>query len=258
MLNTITERCFHHLLFSIVLYSSYNWKKVVDCFICIRLYLIYIKIKHISLSLCCAYFAGNLDLGKKDIIFLIDGSDNTGTAGIAHIRDFILNIVKQLNVQPDQVRVGVVQYADRVKTEFSLITHNNKPAVVSAIQRLRQIGGRSSNLADAIEYVMQNELKPAAGVRLADASQHLVVLTGGRSPQDVSIYGPLLKGARVNCIGVGTAGAEKRQLTQIATTKDDVLEVSDFPGLPTIRQGVIDRLSGTIPVETPTDPCKLL
>ncbi|XP_074514579.1 collagen alpha-3(VI) chain isoform X4 [Sebastes fasciatus] len=197
---------------------------------------------------------GNLDLGKKDIIFLIDGSDNTGTAGIAHIRDFILNIVKQLNVQPDQVRVGVVQYADRVETEFSLITHNNKPAVVSAIQRLRQIGGRSSNLADAIEYVMQNELKPAAGVRLADASQHLVVLTGGRSPQDVSIYGPLLKGARVNCIGVGTAGAEKRQLTQIATTKDDVLEVSDFPGLPTIRQGVIDRLSGTIPVETPTDP----
>ncbi|XP_037646177.1 collagen alpha-3(VI) chain isoform X3 [Sebastes umbrosus] len=197
---------------------------------------------------------GNLDLGKKDIIFLIDGSDNTGTAGIAHIRDFILNIVKQLDVQLDQVRVGVVQYADRVKTEFSLITHNNKPAVVSAIQRLRQIGGRSSNLADAIEYVMQNELKPAAGVRLADASQHLVVLTGGRSPQDVSIYGPLLKGARVNCIGVGAAGAEKRQLTQIATTEDDVLEVSDFPGLPTIRQGVIDRLSGTIPVEPPTDP----
>ncbi|XP_068429109.1 collagen alpha-3(VI) chain-like [Clinocottus analis] len=195
---------------------------------------------------------GNLNLGRKDIIFLIDGSDSTGAAGIAHIRDFILNIVKQLDVQPDQVRVGVVQYSDNVKTEFSLNSHNNKPAVVSAIKRLRQMGGRSSDLADAIEYVIQNELKPAAGVR-QEASQHLVVLTGGRSPQDVSIYGPLLKGSRVNCIGVGAANADPRQLTQIATTSADVLQVPDFPGLSAIRQGVIDRLSGTIPEEPPTD-----
>ncbi|XP_054470891.1 collagen alpha-3(VI) chain isoform X2 [Anoplopoma fimbria] len=196
--------------------------------------------------------SGDLDLGRKDIIFLIDGSDNTGAAGVAHIRDFILNIVQQLKVQPDQVRVGVVQYADKVKTEFSLKSHNNKPAVVSAIKRLRQMGGRSSDLANAIEYVIQNELKPAAGVR-QEASQHLVVLTGGRSPQDVSIYGPLLKGKRINCIGVGAANADKKQLTQIATTSADVLQVPEFNGLPAIQQGVIDRLSGTIPEEPPTD-----
>lgn len=156
-------------------------------------------------------------------------------------------------MQPDQVRVAVVQYADRVKTEFSLNSHNNKPAVISAIKRLRQMGGRSSDLADGIEYVIQNELKPSAGVRLAEASQHLVVLTGGRSPQDVSIYGPLLKGSRVNCIGVGAAGADTRQLTQIATTTDDVLQVPAFPGLPSVQRKVIDRLSGTIPKEPPTD-----
>ncbi len=204
------------------------------------------------------YFVGNLDLGRKDIIFLIDGSDNTGATGIAHIRDFIHNIVQQLDVQPDQVRVAVVQYADKVKTEFSLNSHNNKPAVISAIKRLRQMGGRSSDLADAIEYVIKNELKPSAGVRPTEASQHLVVLTGGRSPQDVSIYGPLLKGSRINCIGVGAGGADTRQLNQIATTADDVLQVPAFPGLPAIQRKVIDRLSGTIPEELPTatDPSK--
>lgn len=218
------------------------------------------KIKHNSISFCCTYFAGNLNLGKKDIIFLIDGSDNTGVGGIAHIRDFILNIVQQLDVQPDQVRVAVVQYADRVKTEFSLNSHNNKPAVISAIKRLRQMTGRSSDLADAIEYVIQNELKPSSGVRLAEASQHLVVLTGGRSPQDVSSYGPLLKGSRVNCIGVGAGGANTKQLAQIATSPDDVLQVPTFPGLPAIRERVIARLRGTIPEEPTTDPdfpCKL-
>ncbi|XP_040004074.1 collagen alpha-3(VI) chain-like isoform X3 [Xiphias gladius] len=189
---------------------------------------------------------------RKDIIFLIDGSDNTGAAGIAHIRDFILNIVQQLNVQPDQVRVAVVQYADKVKTEFSLNSHNNKPAVISAIKRLRQMGGRSSDLADAINYVMRNELKSSAGVRLAEASQHLVVLTGGRSPQDVSIYGPLLKGSRVNCIGIGAGGADTRQLNQIARTSEDVLQVTTFPDLPTIKERFIARLRGTI-LEEPTN-----
>ncbi|CAK6973621.1 collagen alpha-3(VI) chain [Scomber scombrus] len=193
------------------------------------------------------------NLGRKDIIFLIDGSDNTGPDGIAHIRDFIVNTVQQLDVQPDQVRVAVVQYADKVKTEFSLNSHNNKPAVISAIKRLRQRGGRSSDLADAIEYVIQNELKPAAGVRMAEASQHLVVLTGGRSRQDVSIYGPLLKGSRVNCIGIGAGGADARQLTQISTTSEDVLQVPTFPGLPAIKERFIARLSGTIPDELPTD-----
>ncbi|XP_054871199.1 uncharacterized protein col6a3 isoform X6 [Amphiprion ocellaris] len=196
---------------------------------------------------------GNLDLGRKDIIFLIDGSDNTGPAGIAHIRDFILNIIQQLDVQPDQVRVAVVQYADRVKTEFSLNSHNNKPAVISAIKRLRQMGGRSSELANAIEYVIQNELKPSAGFRPSEASQHLVVLTGGRSPQDVSIYGPLLKGSRVNCIGIGAGGADTKQLSQITTTQEDVLQVPTFPGLKTIKDRFIARLRGSITDIIPPD-----
>uniref|UniRef100_A0A3Q3IUK5 Collagen, type VI, alpha 3 n=1 Tax=Monopterus albus TaxID=43700 RepID=A0A3Q3IUK5_MONAL len=191
-----------------------------------------------------------LNLGKKDIIFLVDGSDNTGPSGIAHIRDFILSIVQRLDVQPDQVRVAVVQYADRFKTDFSLKSHNNKAAVISAIKRLRQMGGRSSHLADAINYVTENELKPSAGARPTEASQHLVVLTGGRSAQDVSIYGPLLKGSGVNCIGIGTSGADMRQLALIATTPDDVLQVPTFPGLPLVQEMTIARLSGRIVVPT--------
>lgn len=191
--------------------------------------------------------AGTINIGKRDILFLIDGSDNTGAAGIAHIRDFILSIIQQLNVQPDQVRVGVVQYADDVKSEFSLNSHNNKQAVISAIRRLRLMGGRPPNLANAIDFVIKNELKPSAGVRLAEASQHLVVLTGERSPQDVVNYGTVLRDSQVKCIGVGAGGTNTRQLTQIATTPDDVLQVPTFPGLPAIRDRFITRLSGSFP-----------
>ncbi|XP_047671219.1 uncharacterized protein col6a3 isoform X4 [Tachysurus fulvidraco] len=195
-----------------------------------------------------------LQIGRKDIVFLIDGSDNVGQIGIAHIRDFILKIVQQLNVHPDQVRVAVVQYAERPKTEFSLISHDNKKAVISSIKRLRQIGGRGGNLADAIQYVIDKELKESAGARLDKASQHLVVLTGGKSTSDVSLYGPVLKKSQVKCIGIGAGAADSRQLREIATTPDDVFQVSTFPALPDIENQFIARLSGTVVFATTLPP----
>uniref|UniRef100_A0A669ELY4 Collagen type VI alpha 3 chain n=1 Tax=Oreochromis niloticus TaxID=8128 RepID=A0A669ELY4_ORENI len=196
-----------------------------------------------------------LDLGKKDIIFLIDGSDNTDSEGIAHIRDFILKIVEQLDVQPNKIRVALVQYADKIKTEFSLSSHNNKAAVVSAIRRLRQMGGRSSDLADAIDHVLRVELTSFSGARPTEASQHLVVLTGGRSPQDVSLYGTLLRNSGVNCIGIGADRADKSQLMSISKSQDDVIQVSRFSNLPTIKEKFINRLRevvNTSQVDTPT------
>uniref|UniRef100_H2T3W1 Collagen, type VI, alpha 3 n=1 Tax=Takifugu rubripes TaxID=31033 RepID=H2T3W1_TAKRU len=217
------------------------------------------SVKTISAADISSYVRPTIDFGKKDIVFLVDGSKTTDVSGIANIRDFILSVVQQLDVQPDQVRVAIVQYSDKVKTEFSLNSHNNKQAVISAIKRLRLMGGQSSDLGDALKYVTENEFKPSSGSRQFDASQHLIVITGGRSPQDVSIYGPLLKSSQVNCIGVGAAGANTKQLVQLATSPEDVLQVPTFSGLPQIRERLITRLNGTIPVlpspdyEQPTD-----
>lgn len=209
--------------------------------------------KFISKCIHFCFLSVPLSLGRKDIIFLIDGSDSVGQSGVAHVRDFILKVVDQLDVRPDQVRVALVQYGERPQTEFSLNSHDNKQSVISAIKRLRHMGGRGADLAEAIKYVIQNELQATAGVRLAQASQHLVVLTGGRSTSDVSIYGPILKGSRINCIGIGAENADPRQLEQISTTSDDVLKVATFPNLPNIQSKFIARLNGTIIEDLPTE-----
>lgn len=192
------------------------------------------------------------NLGKKDIIFLIDGSDSVGRDGIAHIRDFMIQVLQQLDIGPNQIQVAVVQYSRTQKTEFSLNTHSNKRAVINAVRRLRQMGGSVVNLAEAIDYVVRKELKAANGARM-DASQHLVVLTGGRSQTDVSKYGDLLRRTNVNCIGIGAKNADGRQLAEIATSSEDVLQVSDFPNLPGIQDKFIARLSGTA-LPGPTEP----
>ncbi|TRZ02736.1 hypothetical protein DNTS_005421 [Danionella cerebrum] len=194
-----------------------------------------------------------VNLGRKDIIFLVDGSYGVGESGIAHIRDFILRVVAQLDVHPDKVRVALVQYSKNTHTEFSLNSHDNKQSVISAIKRLRSMGTPGSNLGDAIKYVLQNELQASAGARLAQASQHLVVLMGEKSVSDVSRYGQILKGSRVHCIGIGAQNADSRQLAQIASSSDDVLQVVTFPNLPNIERKLIARLSGTIAEEPPTE-----
>lgn len=213
--------------------------------------------KFISKCIHFCFLSVPLSLGRKDIIFLIDGSDSVGQIGVAHIRDFILKVVGQLDVRPDQVRVALVQYGERPKTEFSLNSHDDKRSVISAIKRLRHMGGRGADLAEAIKYVIRNELQASAGVRLEEASQHLVVLTGGRSTSDVSTYGPILKSSHVNCIGIGAENADPRQLAQITTTADDVLQVPAFPNLSNIQNTFITRLNRTIkkeiPTPTPTD-----
>ncbi|XP_069052885.1 collagen alpha-3(VI) chain isoform X1 [Lepisosteus oculatus] len=184
-------------------------------------------------------------LGKKDIVFLIDGSDSVGADGIAHIRDFILKVLRQLDIASDKIRIAVVQYSSRQNTEFSLNTFSRKNDVISAVRKLRPIGGPTANLAKALDFVIRTELKAATGVRTADASQHLVVLTGGKSPSDVSIYGPMLRNINIGCIGIGTSTADTRQLSQIATTPEDVLKVQNFPGLSNIQDKFLARLSDT-------------
>uniref|UniRef100_A0A3P9LKN5 VWFA domain-containing protein n=1 Tax=Oryzias latipes TaxID=8090 RepID=A0A3P9LKN5_ORYLA len=196
---------------------------------------------------------------EKDIVFLIDGSASTGPTGFAHVRDFLLKIVQQLNVQPDQVRVGVVQYADRVMTEFLLNSHNNKAAVINAIQRLRNIGGCSSELPDAIDYIMENEFQPFAVARPAVATQHLVIITAGRSTKDFHQYGQLLKSTQINSIAIG-AGRGNTQLIQIASTPKDFIPILLLPDLQTqeVFQHFIARLTGLTPVTLSDNetPCK--
>uniref|UniRef100_W5MBY0 Collagen type VI alpha 3 chain n=1 Tax=Lepisosteus oculatus TaxID=7918 RepID=W5MBY0_LEPOC len=187
----------------------------------------------------------DIGLGKKDIVFLIDGSDSVGADGIAHIRDFILKVLRQLDIASDKIRIAVVQYSSRQNTEFSLNTFSRKNDVISAVRKLRPIGGPTANLAKALDFVIRTELKAATGVRTADASQHLVVLTGGKSPSDVSIYGPMLRNINIGCIGIGTSTADTRQLSQIATTPEDVLKVQNFPGLSNIQDKFLARLSDT-------------
>uniref|UniRef100_A0A674IQR2 VWFA domain-containing protein n=1 Tax=Terrapene triunguis TaxID=2587831 RepID=A0A674IQR2_9SAUR len=182
----------------------------------------------------------DLDGDKKDVIFLIDSSDGVRADGLAHIRDFIIRIVQQLDVGPNKVRIGVAQFSNTVFEEFLLKQHKTKDAVLQAIRRLRLKGGSPLNVGNALDYVVKNYFIRSAGSRIEDGvPQHLVLLLGGRSQDDVTRPSALIASTGVKILGVGARNADGTQLQRITNDPRLAFIIRDFTALPTIEKRFI-------------------
>uniref|UniRef100_A0A8C3P8G7 Collagen type VI alpha 3 chain n=1 Tax=Chrysemys picta bellii TaxID=8478 RepID=A0A8C3P8G7_CHRPI len=182
----------------------------------------------------------DLDGDKKDIIFLIDSSDGVRADGLAHIRDFIFRIVQQLDVGPDKVRIGVAQFSNTVFEEFLLKQHKTKEAVLQAIRRLRLKGGSPLNVGNALDYVVKNYFIRSAGSRIEDGvPQHLVLLLGGRSQDDVTRPSALIASTGVKILGVGARNVDGTQLQRITNDPRLAFIIKDFRALPDIEKRFI-------------------
>ncbi|XP_044888095.1 collagen alpha-3(VI) chain isoform X2 [Mauremys mutica] len=181
-----------------------------------------------------------LDGDKKDVIFLIDSSDSVRIEGLAHIRDFIIRIVQQLDVGPNKVRIGVAQFSNTVFPEFLLKQHKTKDAVLQAIRRLRLRGGAPLNVGAALDYVVKNYFIKSAGSRIEDrVPQHLVLLLGGRSQDDVTRPSALIASTGVKILGVGARNADSTQLQRITNDPRLAFIIRDFTALPSIEKRFI-------------------
>ncbi|KAM9630203.1 collagen alpha-3(VI) chain isoform 12-T12 [Morphnus guianensis] len=191
---------------------------------------------------------------EKDIVFLIDSSDSVRPDGLAHIRDFISRIVQQLEVGPNKVRIGMVQFSNNVFPEFYLKTHKSKNAVLQAIRRLRLRGGSPVNAGKALDYVVKNYFIKSAGSRIEDGvPQHLIVILGDRSQDDVNRPANVIVSTNIKPLGVGARNVDRDQLQIITNDPERVLVVQDFTGLPTLEKKVQSILE-ELPIPTTETP----
>src|SRR4029434_8933104 len=118
---------------------------------------------------------------RKDVVFLLDGSDYTRNAFPA-MKDFVQRVVEKLNVMENRDRVSVVQYSRDPEAHFYLNTYTTKEEVLEAVRALRHKGGRPLNTGAALQYVRENVFTASSGSRrLEGVPQILILLSGGRS-----------------------------------------------------------------------------
>ncbi|XP_026534802.1 collagen alpha-3(VI) chain [Notechis scutatus] len=197
----------------------------------------------------------DIDSEAMDIVFLVDSSDDVRPDGLAHIRDFIYRIVQKLDIQPNKVRIAVVQFSNEVFPEFDLKTYRTKESVLQSIRRLRHKGGSPLNVGKALDHVMKTLFIRSAGSRREDGiPQHLILLLGGRSQDDISRPTILVQNSGIRILGIGTRQVDSVELQRITNNPQTAIIVRDFTELPAIEKRVraaIDTVQP--PTELPTE-----
>ncbi|ETE68231.1 Collagen alpha-3(VI) chain, partial [Ophiophagus hannah] len=197
----------------------------------------------------------DIDSEAMDIVFLVDSSDDVRPEGLAHIRDFIYRIVQKLDIQPSKVRIAVVQFSNEVFPEFDLKTYLTKESVLQVIRRLRHKGGSPLNVGKALDYVIKTLFIRSAGSRREDGvPQHLILLLGGRSQDDISRPTILVQNSGIRTLGIGTRQVDSAELQRITSNPQTAIIVRDFTELPAIEKrvrAIIDSVQP--PTELPTE-----
>lgn len=176
---------------------------------------------------------------KRDVVFLIDGTTAVRSE-FPSIREMIRRVVEKLDVGLDRVRISVVQYSDDPKLEFRLNEYSTKEEVRQAVSKLRSKGGNRLNTGRALEWVSRNIYQRSAGSRIEDGvPQFLILVTGGKSSDDVSSPADQLKRNRVAPLAIGSRLADPTELREISLKPELVYTVDSFQSLPTVESELL-------------------
>nr|XP_043875234.1 collagen alpha-3(VI) chain-like [Solea senegalensis] len=195
-----------------------------------------------------------VDTAKKDIVFLLDGSDGTRNAFPAML-DFVEKVVEKLKVGANKDRVSVVQYSRDAEAHFHLNTYTTKEDIVDSVRGLRHRGGRPLNTGAALQYARDNVFTNSSGSRrLQGVPQMLILLNGGRSFDSVDAPASALKKQGIFVIGIGARGSDVGELQRISYDPSVALKVSEFTDLPSVQEQLSSVMSTVLVRATAMTP----
>lgn len=188
---------------------------------------------------------------KKDIVFLLDGSDKTRN-GFPAIKNFVKSTVENLFVDKSLDRVSVVQFSDNPMVNFYLNSHKAKSDYINAIDNLTHKGGRRLNIGAALQFVRHRVFTSSTGSRrLEGVPQILILLSSRPSTDNVEAPAFALKEHEIVSFGVGVGDANRAELEMIAFKPEFTYGIADFSQLPSVQLQLLAELNiGTGKKET--------
>ncbi|KAM9851920.1 collagen alpha-6(VI) chain-like [Aulostomus maculatus] len=183
-----------------------------------------------------------------DIVFIIDESGSIGTANFQLVRQFLHTIVNGLEISPSRVRVGIVMYRDQPTAQVYLNTFKDKTDLLNFIKILPYHGG-GTNTGAALKFTLEQVFTKERGSRKdLGVQQVAVVITDGKSQDDVSNAAADLRRFNVTIYAVGIKGADQVQLVQMAShpPHKHLFIVDSFAKLKSLEQSLQKSLCHNI------------
>ncbi|XP_068603529.1 collagen alpha-1(XIV) chain-like [Brachionichthys hirsutus] len=177
---------------------------------------------------------------KADLVFLVDGSWSIGDDNFLKIVHFLYSATGALDrIGPDGTQVAIVQFSDDARTEFKLNSYDDKERLLDAINGISYKGGNTKT-GRAIQHVKENIFMVEGGVRRG-IPKVLVVLTDGRSQDDVNKVSKELQVEGYIVFAIGFADADYGELVSIASKPSDrhVFFVDDLDAFEKIEEKLV-------------------
>uniref|UniRef100_A0A668A990 VWFA domain-containing protein n=1 Tax=Myripristis murdjan TaxID=586833 RepID=A0A668A990_9TELE len=184
-----------------------------------------------------------------DIYFLVDSSWSMGQENFEHVRQFLYSVVKALHeVGGGRFKFALVQYSGSPQTEFQLNTYPTTQGILAHIKAMTYRGG-GTRTGLGLDFLIRAHLNTASGSRAGEGvAQVVVVLTDGRSQDDVAEPAQVLQLAGVEVFAVGVQDAVDLELREMASQPYDahVFNVDSFLALRDIIQDLVVGLCSAV------------
>lgn len=184
-----------------------------------------------------------------DVYFLVDSSWSMGKENFEHVRHFLYSVIKALHEAGGQkFKFALVQYNSRPETEFQLNSYPTTQGVLAHVKAMSYRGGGTLT-GLGLDFLIRTHLNSASGSRAGEGvAQMVVVLTDGRSQDDVSEPAKVLHLAGVEVFTVGVQDAVDWELREMASQPHDthVFSVDSFLTLRDIIQDLVVGLCGAV------------
>ncbi|XP_061617020.1 collagen alpha-1(XIV) chain-like isoform X3 [Phyllopteryx taeniolatus] len=177
-----------------------------------------------------------------DVAILVDGSWSIGRSNFRLVRSFLENLVRAFTLDGDRTRVGLVQFSGEPRVEWHLNSHVTKAAVVDAVRNLPYKGGNTLT-GLALTFALENSFRAESGSR-ADVPKVAILITDGKSQDDVVPPARTLRDAGIRVFAVGVKNADEDELKAIASppAATHVYNVADFDAM----SDIVDELTGSV------------
>ncbi|NXT23556.1 VWA2 protein, partial [Syrrhaptes paradoxus] len=160
-----------------------------------------------------------------DVLFLLDGSYSIGKGSFERSKQFAGKLCDALDIHPDRVRVGMVQFSSTPHLEFALDLYLTKQEVKERIKRIVFRGG-STETGRALKYVLR---KGFPGGRNSTVPEVLIIISDGKS-QGSSMMPAMQvkeKGTTVFAVGIKFPRWEELHVLASEPTEQHVLFAGD-------------------------------
>ena len=184
-------------------------------------------------------------IDNTDITFVLDTSGSISERSFQYVREFIEDIVLEMNIGPNNSRVAVILFSSSARLHFNLNAFTDKDSLLMSIRNLPYSGG-GTDIPEALDLLRTTAQNGLLGIR-NENRQIAIFLTDGQGGNVVPAVAALSEANIFQVYSVGVDNAALDQLNLIASSNSDfVYYHSQFTetSLVNIAKKIIERLKG--------------